>query len=199
MEQILIVEDDPEIRANLAFQLGEMGFEVTALAEAEQMKRALQAERSQASILSAALGTKPAQAPAPEPAPAPATGEVTRVLLGDDSATMRKIFEMVFRWEGFAVETVASGAQALDAIRATRPDVVVADLSLDDKDGYAICSEVRADAALAGLPVVLLHGPEVEYSRARAKEVGASDELAKPFDTQDLVDKVCALTGATPF
>ena len=112
---------------------------------------------------------------------------------------MRRAFRMVFNSPGFAVETVESGGEALEAVRTARPDVVVADLSLDDKDGYEICREIRGDPELSSLPVILMHSAATELDAARAQEVGASGDIAKPFDTQALIDKVCELTGATPF
>jgi len=107
---------------------------------------------------------------------------------------MRKVVEQSLS-EGFAVTSVDSGASALSVARDLGPHVIIADLSLDDKDGYEICRELRQDAQLKQVSVLLLHGASATYDPAKAAEVQANDELAKPFTTQDLIDKVTALAS----
>jgi CheY-like chemotaxis protein len=107
---------------------------------------------------------------------------------------MRQAVEMVLR-EDCAVTAVASGNEALPTAKAMHPDIVIADLSLEDKDGYQICQELKADGQLAGVPVLLLYGPSVTYDEAKAQAVQASDALAKPFATQELIDKVLTLSN----
>jgi CheY-like chemotaxis protein len=91
---------------------------------------------------------------------------------------------------------VERGSDALPKARELCPDVVIADLSLSDKDGYEICRELRADDALGAVPVLLLHGPAVEYDAGKADAVRASGEVAKPFESTALLEKVSALAAA---
>lgn len=141
---------------------------------------------------------KTEQAPAARPAaPAPtpvAAGDQRKVLVVEDSQTMRKVVELTLA-EAFAVSSVENGASALSAARDFGPDVVIADLSLEDKDGYEICRELRQDDSLKSVPVILLHSASTPYDAAKAAEVQANDELAKPFATQDLIDKVTSLAS----
>ncbi|MFZ5785731.1 MAG: response regulator, partial [Acidobacteriota bacterium] len=118
-----------------------------------------------------------------------------KILLADDSATMRKVFEMTFAAEDVTITAVASGAEALSRAREMRPDVVVADLSMPGKNGYDICAELKADPALAGIPVLILHGSSVSFDQAKADAVKAAGAIAKPFETQALIEKVEALTA----
>lgn len=141
----------------------------------------------------------PPPAPPPQPAaptarPARAPGAQPGVLVVDDSATMRRVFEITLA-EDCVVTVVGSGSEALEAARAMQPDLVIADLSLADKDGYQICAELRGDAGLGGVPVLLCHGPAVQYDAGRAQQVQATDAIAKPFGTQELLDKVLELAS----
>lgn len=137
----------------------------------------------------------PPQRAAPAPArPARPPGAQPKVLVVDDSATMRRVFELALA-EDCIVTAVGSGSEALDAARAMQPDLVIADLSLPDKDGYQICAELRNDAGLAAVPVLLCHGSSVDYDAGRARQVQATDAMAKPFGTQELIDKVLELAS----
>lgn len=143
---------------------------------------------------------KTEQAPAPKaaapaaPAAPAAAGDQPKVLVIDDSLTMRKVLELAL-CQDFAVSSVENGASALGAAREFGPHVIVADLSLDDKDGYEICRELRQDEQLKQVPVILLHSATTPYDATKAAEVEANDELAKPFASQDLIDKVTALAS----
>ncbi|MCK5800068.1 MAG: response regulator [Deltaproteobacteria bacterium] len=108
---------------------------------------------------------------------------------------MGRVFEISLA-DDCEVTVVTTGAEALPMAQHLSPDLVVADLSLADLDGYAICAELRKDDALAQVPVLLCHGSNTTYDAARAQQVGATDVIEKPFATQDLVDKVHELTAA---
>jgi len=134
---------------------------------------------------------KPAPAPAMAKAPRPtAEGAPKRVLLVEDSKTMQKVFAMVLAGEPYEVTTLASGSEALAKAQEIRPDVVIADVTLDDKNGYDICRELRADAGLSTVPVLLLHGSTTSFDSAKATEVNATADLIKPFPSTDLLDKL---------
>ena len=130
----------------------------------------------------------------PAAAPSRAPGQQPKVLVIEDSATMRRVFEISLA-EDCIVTTIPAGAQAVATAQQMAPDVIIADCSLADLDGYQICAELRKDAALAQVPVLLCHGANAPFDAARAQQVGATDNLEKPFATQDLVDKVVGLAG----
>lgn len=120
---------------------------------------------------------------------APANGP--RILLADDNADMREYARRLLgeRWQ---VEVVADGRQALAAARARRPDVIVTDVMMPDLDGFGVLRELRADAALRTVPVILLSARAGEDARIEALAASADDYLVKPFSARDLLARVDA-------
>ena len=127
--------------------------------------------------------------PTPEPSPQRRPGDLPEIILAEDSNTMRKIFTMVLAGEPCTLITVPSGREALEKARQIRPALMIADLSMDD-DGYYVCREMKADPALAEIPVLLLHSPLNPLDEDRAGAVGADGDIEKPFDSVDLLEKV---------
>lgn len=110
----------------------------------------------------------------------------------DDSATMRKVIEITFVGEDFNVLT-AGDRGGLLAKLTENPAAVVIDTTLEGDDGYAICKEVRQRLPRAA--VVLLASRYTPYDASRGRDAGADDYIDKPFDTQQLIDKVKKAIG----
>ena len=118
---------------------------------------------------------------------------MTRVLVVEDD---RDIAELVARYlskAGFAVETVASGRDALTVIAARPPDLLVLDLMLPQMDGLEICRAVRGNDNTSGMPIIMLTARAEESERIVGLELGADDYIAKPFSPNELVARVRAL------
>lgn len=111
----------------------------------------------------------------------------------DDSATMRKVLEITFVGEDFNVHTSNDRAGLLAKL-SENPSAVVIDTTLEGDDGYAICKEVRQKAPRAA--IVLMASRYTPYDQARGRDAGADDYVDKPFDTQQLIDKVKKAIGA---
>jgi CheY-like chemotaxis protein len=113
---------------------------------------------------------------------------VSKTLLAvDDSATMRKVLEITFSSEDYRVIT-ADSSQAALAKLTEQPKVYVIDTVLGGDDGYALSKEIRKrDAAAA---IVLLSSRHNPFDPAKGKDAGADDFMDKPFDTQQMLDKV---------
>ncbi|HEV7889795.1 MAG TPA: response regulator [Pyrinomonadaceae bacterium] len=120
-----------------------------------------------------------------------------KLLLADDSPTVRKVVEMFFEEEGYEVVTVGGGEEALRELEGERPpDVLLADAVMPGPDGYMLCERVKRDARLGGMPVVLLVSRYEPFNEAEARRVGADTVLTKPFQSiRDLVSKVGSLLG----
>ncbi|RYG86090.1 response regulator, partial [bacterium] len=109
------------------------------------------------------------------------------LLAVDDSATMRKVFEITFGGDDFNVITAEGRSGALEKLTES-PSVVLIDTSLEGDDPYALAKEIRQKDAAA--VILLLSSKFSPYDAGRGKDAGADDNIDKPFDTQAALDKV---------
>jgi CheY-like chemotaxis protein len=116
-----------------------------------------------------------------------------KLLLVDDSVTIRRVVELTFAGEDVSVVAVGDGREAMERIVAERPDIVLADVGPGEPDGYEVARFVKQHPALSHVPVVLLTGACQPVERARAAECGCDGVLAKPFDLQGMVGVVRGL------
>ncbi len=133
---------------------------------------------------------------APPRAPAqarPAVGRILRVLVVDDSPTIRKLLVRTLKDLGWETREAKDGLEALENIRVDRPDVVLADIEMPRLDGYRLLEALRANPETAGLPVVMLTSRTAERHRKRAAELGASGYLTKPYRPADVVATLRAI------
>src|SRR6266851_6994772 len=121
-----------------------------------------------------------------------------RVLVVDDSLSVRKMVERSLQTKGFEVLAASSGAEAMERIGGAMPDLVVCDVVMPDIDGYRICEFVRAHPALGSTPVLLISGIVNASVLERAAHVRSNDVLRKPFTADELARKVDELLAARP-
>src|SRR5438270_731758 len=111
------------------------------------------------------------------------------LLLADDAKTTQQAVSMTFAREDVQLTTVEDGEQALATAKRSKPDLILADVSMPRLGGYELCQRVRADASIKDIPVLLLGGGSpVDPSKAMA--VGANGHMPKPFDSGKLIDQV---------
>jgi len=115
----------------------------------------------------------------------------TTLLAVDDSKTMRKVLEITFAGESYKISVAGSADEAMGKLQAERPNVVLVDATLEGTNGYELCQRMKAVAP--GVAVLLLSSKHQPYDRNRGSQVGADDFMDKPFDTQQMIDKVAAL------
>jgi len=113
-----------------------------------------------------------------------------KILLADDSITIQKVIELTFSDVDFDVVTVGNGRLALEKLAEVRPDVVLCDIIMPEKDGYEVCEQIKKNPASAHIPVLLLTGAFEPFDQERALRVGADGYLAKPFEPETLIAKV---------
>ncbi|MCK5688644.1 response regulator, partial [Myxococcota bacterium] len=118
-----------------------------------------------------------------------------KLLVADDSATIRKAVEIAFANEDIDIVTVGTGAEVLPKLVGEQAHVALIDVGLPDTDGYAICQMIKADASASGTPVILMASKQVPYDTAKGDAAGADANIPKPFETQALIDKVLELSG----
>jgi PAS domain S-box-containing protein len=114
-----------------------------------------------------------------------------RVLLADDNADMREYIRRLLRGS-CQVRTVADGLAALKDIREHRPNLVLADVMMPGLDGFELLRQIRADATIRDIPVILVSARAGEESRVEGLDAGADDYLIKPFSARELIARVKA-------
>ena len=115
---------------------------------------------------------------------------MTKVLVVDDSLSVRKVVERALTGRRIDVVQAASGSVALELIERESPDVIVCDVIMPDQDGCDICAFVKNHPRLGRTPVLLMSGIVDDSVRERAARVGADDILFKPFAAGDLVERL---------
>src|SRR5207248_6776305 len=108
----------------------------------------------------------------------------------DDSATMREVIKIAFRRENINVIACHDAATAFIEIEQTRPDVVITDVIMPDKDGYEVCQYIKQHPKFATTPVILMSGVVNKSVAEKAFSVKADELIRKPFQPQDLIARV---------
>jgi two-component system, OmpR family, KDP operon response regulator KdpE len=118
------------------------------------------------------------------PSPSPTT-----VLIVDDERAIRRFLRSTLEAQGYAAVEAATGAEGLRAVRHHRPDLILLDLGLPDRDGLALVPELRA---LTDAPLLVLTVRDAEASKVRALDAGADDYVTKPFGAPELLARMRA-------
>ena len=113
-----------------------------------------------------------------------------KLLLADDSVTIQRVIELTFADEDVQVSVVGDGKQAIDRIQADRPDIVLADVGMPERDGYDVAAFVKSTPQYSHIPVVLLTGAFEPIDENRARAVGCDGVLVKPFEPQMVINRV---------
>lgn len=117
-----------------------------------------------------------------------------KLLLADDSVTIRKVVELTFADEGIDVSTASDAQTAMQRFVEMQPDIVLVDVGLAGTSGYQICEMIKADQATKHIPVMLLVGSFEPFDGDEAHRVGADAFMTKPFNSiRDLVNRVAML------
>lgn len=120
------------------------------------------------------------------------------ILLADDSITIQKVVELTFSEADYKVICVSSGGQALKKAAETRPDIILLDVIMPEKNGYEVCEQLKRNPSTRGIPILLLTGTFEPFDKKRADAAGANGHVTKPFESQVLVGKVEELIASTP-
>jgi len=117
-------------------------------------------------------------------------GGVPTVYFIDDSATMREVIKIAFRKENIHVITCPDAASAIEQFGATAPDAVITDVIMPDKDGYEVCQFIKQHEQFGQTPVILMSGVVNKNVAEKAMSVKADELIRKPFQPQDLINRV---------
>src|SRR5471030_2762674 len=116
------------------------------------------------------------------------TAENVRVLVVDDEPNIVDVISMALRFEGFTVESAATGADAIAAVAARRPQLIVLDVMLPDFDGFEVAR--RLSSAHADVPIIFLTARDSTEDVVRGLTLGGDDYVTKPFSLEELVARI---------
>ena len=121
---------------------------------------------------------------------AAASGQVPLVLVVDDSITVRRVTQRLLQREGYRVVLAADGLQALERLQDERPTVVLSDIEMPRMDGFDLARNIRADAALRDLPIIMITSRIAQKHREHAMELGVNHYLGKPYSDDELLSLI---------
>ena len=119
-----------------------------------------------------------------------------KLLVADDSITIQKVVELILSEEGFDIKSVSNGEDALNAIKTESPDIVLADIEMPKINGYELCERLKSDPSTKDIPVILLAGAFENFDEKMAQDVGADSYVVKPFESQELINKIHSVMEA---
>ncbi len=121
-----------------------------------------------------------------------------KILLADKSITIQRVVEMLFSGRDYEVTSVSDGDEALSEAARVIPDVILADVDLPRLDGYAFSERLKQTPLLAQTPVILMMSRDDVYDSTKGRHAGIIDNIAKPFESQELIGKVKKALAAAP-
>jgi two-component system alkaline phosphatase synthesis response regulator PhoP len=122
-----------------------------------------------------------------------------RILVVDDDKSIVKVVRSYLEQAGYEVRVAYDGATALHSLRSEKPDLLVLDLMLPDRDGWEITRTIRADAALGATPIIMLTARVEDTDKIIGLEMGADDYITKPFNAREIVARIRALLRRSQF
>jgi two-component system alkaline phosphatase synthesis response regulator PhoP len=126
--------------------------------------------------------------------------EKKRILVVDDEPDFASIVQGNLEKEGFSVEVAYNGNEGIAKVKTNPPDAIVLDVMMPEKDGYEMCAELKADAAYADIPILMLtavasHISSTRYSHQAGMSMEADDYLPKPASAADITQSLKQLLG----
>ena len=116
--------------------------------------------------------------------------EGLKVMIIDDSKTIRRTAEMLLAKAGCDVVTAVDGFDALAKIADSNPDLIFVDIMMPRLDGYQTCSLIKNNPDFAAKPVIMLSSKDGLFDKARGRIVGSDEYLTKPFSKEELFDAI---------
>ncbi len=124
----------------------------------------------------------------------PQDAATTKVLVIDDSNTIRRSAEIFLKQGGYEVVLAEDGFDALSKVNDHNPDVIFCDILMPRLDGYQTCAIIKRNPRFARTPVIMLSSKDGLFDKARGRMVGSQDYLTKPFTKDQLLQAVAQCT-----
>lgn len=125
-------------------------------------------------------------------------GRRHRVLVVEDEDNIAIALDYLMTREGYEHDRIANGAEAMERIRSTHPDLVLLDVMLPEVSGYEICQGVRLDPGLSDVKILMMTARGSAIERRKGLALGADGFISKPFELRELREEVRRLLGQGP-
>ena len=119
----------------------------------------------------------------------------SKILVVDDDPDFVEATKLILEKGGYEVDVAYDGNEGLEKVKSSRPDAIVLDVMMPEKDGYAVCKELKADSEYSDIPILLLtavvsHISETHYTPRMGMETEADDYLDKPADPKEILNRI---------
>jgi CheY-like chemotaxis protein len=115
---------------------------------------------------------------------------MAKILIAEDERDIRDLIAFTLQFAGHEVITTSNGEEALQAVRAQKPQLVLLDVRMPRLTGYEVCKEIKADPQTQAIPVIFLSAKGQEAEIRSGLEAGAEQYLLKPFSPDQLIEQV---------
>ncbi len=119
-----------------------------------------------------------------------------KILIVDDDLTITELMKALMIMEGYDPSVVNDSTKALDTAASFQPDLITVDLMMPGLSGFDLCEQLRQDPRFAKLPILIVTAKDDPGTRERAMRTGANDYITKPFNIDDLLQRIRTLTGS---
>src|SRR5512136_355959 len=113
-----------------------------------------------------------------------------KILVVEDSRTQAESLRYILEKKGYTVTLATNGSDALEQIRAGRPDLVLTDIVMPEMDGYELCHRIKTEGALSSLPVIMVTQLFDPVDVVKGLESGADNFIIKPYEPQDIDSRI---------
>ncbi len=121
-----------------------------------------------------------------------------KILVVDDEPTIVRLMEFILARQGHQMLVATNGEDALEKVRAEKPDLILLDIMMPRIDGYEVARTLRADADTAALPIIMLSAKAQEEDIQKGRDVGVDQYITKPFSPEHLVHAVSDMLQRLP-
>jgi len=113
-----------------------------------------------------------------------------RILVIDDELELVKAVEVRLKASGYEVMVAFDGLAGISKVKEAKPDLILLDIIMPKMDGYEVCKKLMADPETKDIPIVIFSASQERVLEAKCKELGITDFIVKPFETNDLLNTV---------
>ena len=115
------------------------------------------------------------------------------ILIVEDEVDIASILKLNLESDGFNVSVLNDGSQVVEMVEETKPDLILLDVMIPEKDGFEVCKEIKANQGIKHIPIIFLTAKTLEHNVVSGLEIGADDYITKPFSISVVISRIKAV------